>query len=51
MHTGALNVYLSDTNLVRKAMVSVKPTVMCAVPRFYEKYSAVFTKSGTGAVV
>ncbi|MGL4276794.1 MAG: AMP-dependent synthetase/ligase, partial [Morganella morganii] len=45
MHTGALNVYLSDTNLVRKAMVSVKPTVMCAVPRFYEKvFSGIYEK-------
>lgn len=42
MHVGALNVYLTDTNLVREALADVKPTVMCAVPRFYEKvYSAV----------
>ncbi|MEQ1962335.1 long-chain fatty acid--CoA ligase [Xenorhabdus khoisanae] len=37
MHTGALNVYLTDTNFVREAMVDVRPTVMCSVPRFYEK--------------
>ncbi|CDG20321.1 putative long-chain-fatty-acid--CoA ligase [Xenorhabdus poinarii G6] len=37
MHTGALNVYLTDTNLVREAMCEVRPTVMCSVPRFYEK--------------
>ncbi len=37
MHTGAQNVYISDTNWVRAAMQAVKPTVMCAVPRFYEK--------------
>ncbi|WP_425275017.1 AMP-dependent synthetase/ligase [Xenorhabdus ishibashii] len=37
MHTGALNVYLTDTNLVREAMSDVHPTVMCSVPRFYEK--------------
>ncbi|MEQ4621494.1 long-chain fatty acid--CoA ligase [Providencia vermicola] len=42
MHTGARNVYLTDTNAVRAALADVKPTVMCAVPRFYEKvYSAV----------
>lgn len=45
MHSGAQNVYLSDTNLVRDAMQAVKPTMMCAVPRFYEKvYSAVHEK-------
>ncbi|MEQ4674255.1 long-chain fatty acid--CoA ligase [Providencia vermicola] len=45
MHVGALNVYLTDTNLVREALADVKPTVMCAVPRFYEKvYSAVQSK-------
>lgn len=46
MHVGALNVYLTDTNNVREALADVKPTVMCAVPRFYEKvYSAVQSKA------
>ncbi|WP_409308202.1 AMP-dependent synthetase/ligase [Pectobacterium sp. B1J-3] len=45
MHSGAQNVYLRDTNWVRDAMQAVKPTTMCAVPRFYEKvYSAVHEK-------
>lgn len=45
MHSGAQNVYLGDTNQVREAMQSVKPTVMCAVPRFYEKiFSAIHEK-------
>ncbi|MDE9538655.1 AMP-dependent synthetase/ligase [Xenorhabdus bovienii] len=45
MHTGALNVYLTDTNSVREAMAEVRPTVMCAVPRFYEKvHSAILEK-------
>lgn len=45
MHTGAQNVYLTDTNQVRNAMQAVEPTVMCAVPRFYEKvYSAIHEK-------
>lgn len=45
MHCGAQNVYLSDTNLVREAMQVVQPTVMCAVPRFYEKvFSAIHEK-------
>lgn len=45
MHSGAQNVYLTDINLVRNAMQAVSPTVMCAVPRFYEKvYSAIHEK-------
>ncbi|WP_418384925.1 AMP-dependent synthetase/ligase [Xenorhabdus hominickii] len=45
MHTGALNVYLTDTNFVREAMADVRPTVMCSVPRLYEKmHSAILTK-------
>ncbi|HDL8286972.1 TPA: long-chain fatty acid--CoA ligase [Yersinia enterocolitica] len=45
MHTGAQNVYISDTNWVRAAMQTVKPTVMCGVPRFYEKvFSAINDK-------
>ncbi|PHM74403.1 AMP-dependent synthetase/ligase [Xenorhabdus kozodoii] len=45
MHTGALNVYLTDTHLVRAAMSDVRPTVMCSVPRFYEKvHSAILEK-------
>ncbi|CNK71910.1 AMP-dependent synthetase/ligase [Yersinia frederiksenii] len=45
MHTGAQNVYISDTDWVRPAMQAVKPTVMCAVPRFYEKvFSAINDK-------
>lgn len=45
MHTGAQNVYLRDTNQVREAMAAVKPTAMCAVPRFYEKiFSAINDK-------
>ncbi|WP_033575429.1 AMP-dependent synthetase/ligase [Dickeya chrysanthemi] len=45
MHCGAQNVYLRDTNQVRAAMAAVSPTVMCAVPRFYEKvFSAIHEK-------
>lgn len=45
LHNGATNCYLSDTRAVRDAMREVQPTVMCAVPRFYEKiYSAVHDK-------
>lgn len=45
MHSGAQNVYLPNTDWVREAMAEVKPTLMCAVPRFYEKiFSAVHEK-------
>lgn len=45
MHADAQNVYLRDTNQVREAMAAVKPTAMCAVPRFYEKiFSAINDK-------
>lgn len=45
LHRGATNCYLEDTNLVREALAEVKPTLMCAVPRLYEKiYTAVWDK-------
>ena len=45
MHSGAQNVYLPNTDWVREAMAEVRPTLMCAVPRFYEKiFSAVHEK-------
>jgi long-chain acyl-CoA synthetase len=37
--------YCDDTSKIIECMQAIKPTVMCAVPRFYEKiYSAVFEK-------
>jgi long-chain acyl-CoA synthetase len=40
--------YCDDTSKIIEYMQEVKPTVMCAVPRFYEKmYSAVFEKLET----
>ncbi|ASL81442.1 long-chain fatty acid--CoA ligase [Serratia marcescens] len=45
MHSGAQNVFLPNTDWVREAMGQVRPTLMCAVPRFYEKiFSAVHEK-------
>ena len=45
LHRGATNCYLEDTNLVREALAEIKPTLMCAVPRLYEKiYTAVWDK-------
>ena len=34
---GATNCYLSDPQAISKALPEVRPTVLCAVPRFYEK--------------
>ncbi|MDU5840213.1 MAG: long-chain fatty acid--CoA ligase [Haemophilus parainfluenzae] len=45
LHRGAILCYLENTNQVREALMEVRPTFMCAVPRFYEKiYSAVLDK-------
>lgn len=42
---GASNCYLQDVSQVRAALTEVRPTVMCAVPRFYEKiFSAIHDK-------
>ena len=45
LHKGAILCYLEDTNQVRLALTEIRPTLMCAVPRFYEKiYAAVLDK-------
>lgn len=45
LYTGGVNCYLEDTKLIKEALVEVKPNVMCAVPRFYEKiYSTIHEK-------
>lgn len=52
MHSGAQNVFLRETDLVRDALAAVKPTVMCAVPRFYEKvFSAIHDKVARAGTV
>ncbi|OOF63268.1 long-chain fatty acid--CoA ligase [Rodentibacter pneumotropicus] len=45
LHRGAMLCYLEDTNQVRSVLAEIRPTLMCAVPRFYEKiYAAVLDK-------
>jgi long-chain acyl-CoA synthetase len=45
LYRGATNCYLQDTMQVRDALGDIQPTVMCAVPRFYEKiFSAIHEK-------
>ncbi|NBI42779.1 AMP-binding protein [[Haemophilus] felis] len=44
-HRGATNCYLENPHQIREALSELQPTLMCAVPRFYEKiYSAVLDK-------
>ncbi|TDQ59661.1 long-chain acyl-CoA synthetase [Mesocricetibacter intestinalis] len=43
LHRGATNCYIEDTNQVRAALSEIRPTLMCAVPRFYEKIYAAIT--------
>lgn len=43
------NIYLQDPKLIQSALKDVKPTVMCAVPRFFEKiYAYIFDKAKHG---
>ncbi|WP_367988153.1 long-chain fatty acid--CoA ligase [Vibrio sp. NTOU-M3] len=45
LYKGGTNCYLKDTMQVREALSEIRPTVMCAVPRFYEKiFSAIHEK-------
>lgn len=37
MHSGAVNVYNVNPKAIIEELPKVKPTVMCAVPRFFEK--------------
>lgn len=40
LHTGVKVYFLENTKLIANALVEVKPTFMCAVPRFYQKIFA-----------
>ncbi|MCW9710565.1 long-chain fatty acid--CoA ligase [Avibacterium sp. 21-586] len=45
LHRGAVNCYIENTEQVRSALSEIRPTLMCAVPRFYEKiYTAIHDK-------
>lgn len=45
LHKGAVVCYLEDTNEIRQALEETQPTLMCAVPRLYEKmYAAIWSK-------
>lgn len=52
LYTGATNCYLQDTMQVRDALSEIRPTIMCAVPRFYEKiFSAIHEKVSKAPVI
>ncbi|MCY9844963.1 AMP-dependent synthetase/ligase [Vibrio caribbeanicus] len=52
LYKGATNCYLQDTSAIKEALVEVRPTVMCAVPRFYEKiFSAIHEKVAKAPLV
>ncbi|MDP2572906.1 long-chain fatty acid--CoA ligase [Vibrio penaeicida] len=52
LYKGAVNCYLKDTMQVREALGDIRPTVMCAVPRFYEKiFSAIHEKVSKAPVI
>ncbi|MBW3697189.1 long-chain fatty acid--CoA ligase [Vibrio sp. T187] len=52
LYKGATNCYLQDTMQVRDALSEVRPTVMSAVPRFYEKiFSAIHEKVSKAPVI
>jgi long-chain acyl-CoA synthetase len=45
LHEGMTNNYCDDTSRIVEYLQQVKPTIMCAVPRFYEKiYATAFEK-------
>ncbi len=49
LHRGGVNCYLADTNKLKETLVEVKPNVMSAVPRVYEKkYTQPFTTKSRG---
>ncbi|MGI9274193.1 MAG: AMP-dependent synthetase/ligase [Endozoicomonas sp.] len=49
---GAVNAYIRDPSTVAVALQEVKPTVVCAVPRFYEKiYTGVTTMVQKGSPI
>ncbi len=52
LQQGATNCYLSDLSMIRTALTEIKPTLMCAVPRFYEKiYCAIHEKVASASFI
>ena len=45
LHKGFVNHYLEDPKQIKEALIQTQPTLMAAVPRFYEKiYSAIYAQ-------
>lgn len=52
LYGGAKVYFLENTKLIAKALVEVKPTIMCAVPRFYQKiYAGVYEMANNSSGV
>lgn len=50
LYGGARVYFLEDPKNIAKALEDVKPTMMCAVPRFFQKvYAGVLEKAGEGS--
>ncbi|MDO5608866.1 MAG: long-chain fatty acid--CoA ligase [Capnocytophaga sp.] len=49
LYKGVTNYYLENTTEIKAALTEVRPTLMCAVPRFYEKVYATVYDMITGA--
>ncbi|MBO6184539.1 MAG: long-chain fatty acid--CoA ligase [Chryseobacterium sp.] len=50
LYGGARVYFLEDPKNIAKALEEVKPTMMCAVPRFFQKvYAGVLEKAGEGS--
>lgn len=50
-YKGSTVYYLENTSDIKNALTEVKPTVMCAVPRFYEKiFATIHDKAATSSL-
>ncbi len=50
LHGGAKVYFLENTKLIASALAEIKPTIMCAVPRFYQKiYASVNEMANTSS--
>ncbi len=48
LYRGATNVYMRDQNEIKDVLPQIRPTVMCAVPRLYEKiHTAILSRVET----
>lgn len=52
LHSGAVNCYLDDTQKIRETLLDLQPTLMCVVPRFFEKaYAQIYEKASKASLI